>query len=149
MLDFLSLPSIALNARVDLPTCAGIYFVIAFDGVARQVLYIGKAKNINTRWQNHHRLPDVSQMVGVSIFWLQVEDVATLDDLEREFIAYFEPTLNGTKTAPDAQGKRRVVLNISTELAEKLDDIARKEWRTPSAQLERMLEEAIREYNAV
>ena len=47
-----SIPSIHITERVKLPKLPGIYFVYTLD---HQLLYIGKADNLQTRWNSHHK----------------------------------------------------------------------------------------------
>ena len=47
-----SIPSLHITERVKLPKLSGIYFVYTLD---HNLLYIGKADNLRTRWNNHHK----------------------------------------------------------------------------------------------
>ena len=47
-----SIPSLHITERVKLPKLPGIYFVYTLD---HQLLYIGKADNLRTRWNSHHK----------------------------------------------------------------------------------------------
>ena len=47
-----SIPSLHITERVKLPKQPGIYFVYTLD---HNLLYIGKADNLRTRWNNHHK----------------------------------------------------------------------------------------------
>jgi hypothetical protein len=98
--EFSTLPNLKLSDRKELPECSGIYFVISRD----LVLYVGLATNIRTRWQNHHRLPQlqaVNKRNEVNLFWLSC-DRHQLNDLEGQYIQYYCPVLNQTKV-PDRQ----------------------------------------------
>jgi len=91
-LTLAALPSVAFEARRDLPTVQGIYFA----SVPGTMLYIGKAKNINQRWLGHHRKADVAAWKGVTLSWLAFDGSAELlDEIERACIEYFNPVLNG------------------------------------------------------
>lgn len=95
MQEFHTLPSLKFLERRHLPECSAIYFAIARD----QVLYVGLATNLRTRWQNHHRLPQleaVNKRCEVRLFWLGCPQTQ-LNDLERQYIEYYCPTLNQTK----------------------------------------------------
>ena len=47
-----SIPSLHITERVKLPKLPGIYFVYTLD---HKLLYIGKADNLRTRWNSHHK----------------------------------------------------------------------------------------------
>jgi hypothetical protein len=92
------LPNCKFSYRDKLSECSGIYFAIARD----TVLYVGQAKNLRNRWQNHHRshqLEEVHKKYEVKLFWLECPE-DQLNALESEYIDYYCPTLNQTKV-PD------------------------------------------------
>ena len=93
--EYLGLPNIKLKQKYNLPECSAIYFAIARD----QVLYVGLARNLKNRWQNHHRFPQLDALnkrCEVRLFWLACAQ-NQLEDLERQYIEYYCPTLNQTK----------------------------------------------------
>ena len=47
-----SIPSLHITERAKLPSTPGIYFVYTPD---HKLLYLGKADNLNTRWNSHHK----------------------------------------------------------------------------------------------
>ena len=47
-----SIPSLHITERAKLPPKPGIYFVYTPD---HKILYVGKADNLRTRWNSHHR----------------------------------------------------------------------------------------------
>jgi predicted GIY-YIG superfamily endonuclease len=47
-----SIPSLHITERAKLPTRPGIYFVYT---QSHKLLYIGKADNLRTRWNSHHK----------------------------------------------------------------------------------------------
>ena len=85
----LDMPFVLFKDRPQLPAISGIY--IAIDGDT--AVYVGKAKNIRSRWKNHHRL--VQMRAHYRIYWFGAP-VADLDRLEREFIELLSPALNDT-----------------------------------------------------
>jgi hypothetical protein len=98
--EFGTLPNLKLSERQRLPESCAIYFAIACD----QVLYVGLATNLRSRWQNHHRLPQIeaiNKRCEVRLFWLGCAQ-NELNDLERQYIEYYCPTLNQTKV-PERQ----------------------------------------------
>lgn len=90
------LPALPLEERKDLPMCGAVYFALGERG---EVLYIGKAVNLRSRWQakTHHRYEQLSTMPGVRLAWLVVSEPALLDEIERACIEHFQPALNGTR----------------------------------------------------
>lgn len=98
--EFSTLPNLKLLERQRLPECSAIYFAIARD----QILYVGLATNLRNRWHNHHRLPQleaVNKRCEVTLFWLNCAQ-NQLNELERQYIEYYCPTLNQTKV-PERQ----------------------------------------------
>jgi len=90
-----TLPNLKLSERQRLPELPAIYFAIARD----QVLYVGLATNLKNRWQNHHRLSQleaVNKRCEVRLFWFGCVQ-SQLNDLERQYIEYYCPSLNQTK----------------------------------------------------
>jgi hypothetical protein len=100
--EFGTLPSLIISERQRLPSLSAIYFAVACD----QVLYVGLAKNLQSRWQNHHRFPQldaISKRHEVRLFWLSCTQ-ESLNSLERAYIDYYCPILNQTKVP-----ERRIV----------------------------------------
>lgn len=93
--EYGTLPNLKLVERQKLPSSSAIYFAIASE----QVLYVGQARNLNDRWRNHHRCPQleaVNKRSEVRLYWLDCyPDI--LNDLERQYIEHYCPTLNQTK----------------------------------------------------
>lgn len=92
------LPHLPLPQRDCLPDCPAVYFAVDADD---HVLYVGKASNLRTRWQGHHRLDQLTRIhkkQPVRISWLDCSDrPQQLDDLEAEYIDLYTPLLNQTK----------------------------------------------------
>ncbi|MEG4319699.1 MULTISPECIES: GIY-YIG nuclease family protein [unclassified Microcoleus] len=90
----LTLPSLPLADRSQLPVCPAVYFVL--DGDA--VLYIGSTKNLQQRWLAHHRWYQLKVMSGnIRIAWLECSDASLLVAIETASIEHFEPSLNRTR----------------------------------------------------
>lgn len=71
--EYQKLPNCQFSDRDKLPECSGIYFAIA----SARVLYVGQAKNLRNRWQNHHRshqLEGVNKKSEVQLFWLECHE---------------------------------------------------------------------------
>lgn len=93
--NFNNLPSLNLIDKQKLPEYSAIYFAV----VSGQVLYVGQAVNLRNRWQNHHRLPQleaINRRCQVKLFWINCLSTE-LNDLERQYIQFYCPTLNQTK----------------------------------------------------
>jgi hypothetical protein len=83
----LSLPSVAVADRKQLPETPSIYFAIDAQDV---IQYIGRSVNPRQRWQQHHRIGQV-QECRIAYFEC---DGTLLDEVECALIEYFNPPLN-------------------------------------------------------
>ncbi len=90
-LDLSVLPWMPLSAKTGLIDQPGIYFAIDSLDV---VQYIGRSQGVRGRWQGHHRFGELSQMGGVRICYLAVEDKSLLPSVEQALIFWFQPPLN-------------------------------------------------------
>lgn len=94
-LDLLTLPSLPLNQRSQLPNCPAIYFVMQGE----HVLYIGKTINLAQRWVDHHKWNQLIALgTPVKIAWLECSDKNLLTQIETALIRQFAPELNGYVT---------------------------------------------------
>ena len=102
------LPSLPLKRRKDLPFISAIYLAIDSKGV---IQYIGRSRNLNQRWTQHHRLSDLADLSEVKIAWLEVNDPDLLPEVENFLISRFDPPLNCTSvtksTARNQASSRR------------------------------------------
>ncbi|MEG4798777.1 hypothetical protein QUA69_27325 [Microcoleus sp. LAD1_D1] len=143
-IDPLSLPSLPLVDRVQLPVCPAVYFVLESD----RILYIGRSGNLKQRWVIHHRYSQLQRLNNVRIAWLECSDASLLPEIEAALIEYFQPSLNG-ELIPSVAGKPpRVGAYISLQLKTDLENLAKKEQRTLSnfiaVVLQRVIDEARR-----
>lgn len=94
-IDPFLLPSVALPDRFMLPAQKGIYFALTDR---REVIYIGKAKCLVSRWKKHHRLADLESIGNIYIAWITYNNIVDTElfRLEQEYIIHFHPHLNGT-----------------------------------------------------
>lgn len=144
-LTLASLPSVRLDERRNLPEYQGIYFATIPDGT---ILYIGKTRNLLGRWKTHHRLAELLGRGNVSLSWLRFDgDDALLSEIERACVEYFAPVLNRAAVLPSASGKVKRTFAFPPALLERLEEIAKRERRTLSAQIEYFLELALAEYD--
>lgn len=138
-----ALPSVPLDSRRDLPACQGIYFVLSSGG---NVLYIGMAKNILSRWRGHPRLTELKQQPGVTISWLHFDgDKGLLYEIERACIEYFNPVLNWS---PVECGLHVRTVGFPPDLYARIVEIATREDRDTTAQIIRMLRESLERQGA-
>ena len=91
-IDFRVLPSLPLTQRSAFPDVRSIYFVLDANDV---LLYIGRAVFLRQRWAQHHRLKKFLPMPDVRLAWLEVPHQESLVELERSYILYFNPLVNG------------------------------------------------------
>jgi excinuclease UvrABC nuclease subunit len=89
---------VSITNLKDLPAISGIYQVIDANN---NVIYIGQAKNIYTRWNNgHHKMSNIMALCGVNAYirWVEVPEWL-LNRAENAAISFYLPLLN-LKTPP-------------------------------------------------
>lgn len=83
-----SIPSIQLTNRAKLPDQPGIYFVYTPD---HKLLYIGKADNLRTRWNSHHKYQYfIESSLECRIGYFTFDSIYSLNQTIEEFES--EPT---------------------------------------------------------
>lgn len=90
-----SIPSLHITERSKLPAQPGIYFVYTPD---HKLLYVGKADNLRTRWNSHHKYQyfiesSIASRIGYFVF----DSVDSLSETIEEFKA--EPVETTTSKA--------------------------------------------------
>ncbi len=112
-----NLPSVALAEVALLPNERAIYFV---RDTNQEVLYIGKADSLRSRWIKHHRASQLSLYEDVRIYWLAIPEpiASVLGPWETYYIGVFNPVLNGTKVVPPSQSSMRVYTTIASPLVQ-------------------------------
>lgn len=96
-LDYLQLPSVRYDNKARLPIASGIYFVI---DDSNEILYIGQAINIKTRWYYHHRKHEFKGREDIRIAWLDI-DRDHLRKAESILIDIYQPCLNKRKESEE------------------------------------------------
>ncbi len=90
-----SIPSLHITERSKLPSTPGIYFVYTPD---HKLLYIGKADNLRTRWNSHHKYQFfIESSMESRIGYFTFDSVDTLEETIDEFKA--EPVETTTSKA--------------------------------------------------
>lgn len=116
------LPSLPLTERVMLPKFPAVYFVVC--AAKKEILYIGKAENLSTRWFNHELYKEFRALSNVRLAWLQVDDKNLLMRIEKSLINYFQPSSN--RTLPPQTEQQKLALNRYTSAGlKKLSEIVR------------------------
>lgn len=136
-IDPLTLPSLLLAERKQLPCCPAIYFVMQ----NKEVMYIGKTINLTQRLSAHNRLKQFTKLGSdVRIAWLECKDTELLGQIEQVLIDYFKPLLNKTQN-PDGSKRTNVVL--PDEVYEVIKGLAGTERRSQSQMAAILIEEAL------
>ena len=90
-----SIPSLHITERAKLPSLPGIYFVYTPD---HKILYVGKADNLRTRWNSHHRYQYfIETSMESRIGYFGLDKVDNLNEIVEEFNA--EPMATITNKA--------------------------------------------------
>lgn len=90
-----SIPSLHITERSKLPTQPGIYFVYT---PSHQLLYIGKADNLRTRWNSHHKYQYfIESSIECRIGYFTFDSINSLNKTIEEFSS--EPTETTTNKA--------------------------------------------------
>ena len=90
-----SIPSLHITERAKLPSKPGIYFVYTPD---HKILYVGKADNLRTRWNSHHRYQYfIETSMESRIGYFGLDKVDNLNEIVEEFNA--EPMATITNKA--------------------------------------------------
>ena len=80
-----SIPSLHITERAKLPPKPGIYFVYTPD---HKILYVGKADNLRTRWNSHHRYQYfIETSMESRIGYFVLDSVDNIDEIVSEFQA--------------------------------------------------------------
>lgn len=138
-----TLPSVALSDRALLPAVPGVY--VAYSPT--EVLYVGRGQRISDRWRAHNRYPQLAQIEGVRIAWIECENVYHLQGLEQRCISHFRPSLNiqnVTYRATDCDGDRQMQIRLTSAQRRKLKADA---VRLGLSQTQ-LISEALRQFDA-
>ncbi len=87
------LPSKPVKKLKELPQNAGVYYITALW----IVLYVGKAKNLRSRWKpSHHRYQQFKLLHPFGRLHYKVLSINQLDSYEKSEILRLRPRWNGT-----------------------------------------------------
>jgi hypothetical protein len=90
-IDILSLPSLPVSNRKDLPNVAAIYLIATLDD---KILYIGETEHLVIRLSNHSKLKLEASHPNLKIIWLECSDLSLLKKTEKALIDRFNPPYN-------------------------------------------------------
>ena len=113
----LSLPSVSLEERSQLPKTPCIYFVIDSEGM---IQYIGRSINPNKRWTKHQHYYHLEAMGGIKIAYLTIDTPEMLPSIERALIAWFKPPLNNAKIKGKGLIVRRTIVKEVSGLGQRI-----------------------------
>ena len=117
----LTLPSLPLGERKQLPKCSGIYFVIK-DG---DILYVGRTANLYQRWLAHHIWQHLYGVSGeLRVAWLECSDNELLPKIENALIVHFKPLLNKKLHIPPGAAELSVYIDKELKMEFKLTCVA-------------------------
>ncbi len=117
-----SIPSLHITQRAKLPAQPGIYFVYTPD---HKLLYIGKADNLRTRWNSHHKYQYfIESSMQCRIGYFTFDSIDSLSETIEEFKA--EPTETTTS-------KALVTADQFNQLSQKLETLKKRFDNTFSA----------------
>lgn len=137
----LTLPSLPLLDRRNLPDCPAVYFVLNGE----RILYIGKSVNLAQRWAAHHHWSLLSKLdADVRIAWLECSEVELLAEIESALIKQLKPELNGGKRRHLTPSKK-VNLTLPDVVYDELEAWAEFQGRPTANLAAYLVESAIRE----
>ncbi|WP_026730768.1 GIY-YIG nuclease family protein [Fischerella sp. PCC 9605] len=137
-IDLKSLPWLPLNKRSVFTEKSCIYFAIDSLGT---VQYIGRAKNVRSRWLNHHKYSHLNRIGNIKIAYLSIDTPELLPKIEIALIDYFKPCLNGR-----LKKKRETVsktTRLISEINEALQRYADEQLISENAAINQLLKEIL------
>ena len=81
-------------ADIHLPEISGIYAVFAARAGRDICVYVGQAKDLNARWSRGHHKALACLREGADFIRYQPVNREHLDEQEKYYIEYFQPSLN-------------------------------------------------------
>lgn len=91
-------PYLLFRDRQFLPDVPALYVVLDEHNT---LLYIGITANLQKRWKEHHRAPQMKD--HYRIYWRMTESAKERKDLERMFVRAFSPLWNQTEVLSEAR----------------------------------------------
>ena len=134
-----SLLALPLEERNNLPTTPAVYLVYQED----KLLYIGKTKNLKSRWLGHHRLVQfVEAGSGVYIAWFPCDE-EQLEAMEDAFIELLDPELNGEPLLGTNQRSRVISFRFSHIEIQALSTLQKPDDKSLNQTAARLLRELL------
>ena len=113
-----SIPSLHITNRAKLPARPGLYFVYTPD---HKLLYVGKADNLRTRWNSHHKYQYfIESTRSCRLGYFAFDSVDKLKEVIDEWKE--EPTKTTTGKALVTADQLELVKKELSELKKRFDD---------------------------
>ncbi|MEL6162746.1 MAG: GIY-YIG nuclease family protein [Cyanobacteria bacterium J06628_3] len=110
------LPHILVKNRDKLPNHTAVYIVVADE----KVLYVGKAKDLNQRWMQHHRYQQLNKFIDSKIYWINTE-IDAIESLEKTLIRELKPILNNTKVLDSRRMRADIWVNLQSRIESEIE----------------------------
>lgn len=138
-IDVKQLPKILLKNKKDLPKIRAVY--LAIDS-SSNIQYIGRTRNLQARWESHHRENQLKKISDTSIAYLQVDNEILAREIEQALVEWFQPKLNGTEMSLTTD-KVRVSTYIEQSLKKKAEKAAKAQGRSLSNYIEQLIKKDV------
>lgn len=136
-IDLKALPWLPLEEKTAFPRRPAIYFAIDSLG---NVQYIGRAKNVHSRWGKHHKYQALSAIADIKIAYLFIDTPELLPDIEQALIGYFDPPLNIATGRPRrTRPYDRVNYKLDSATRRLLTAMSERKGRNEGAQVEQLI----------
>lgn len=115
-----SIPSLHITERAKLPPTSGIYFVYTPD---HNLLYIGKADNLRTRWNSHHKYQYfIESSMECRIGYFSINSIDKLNEIIEEFKVEPIETIKGKAlvTTDEFEDLKKQVESLQKQLNDTL-----------------------------
>ncbi|BAZ71315.1 XRE family transcriptional regulator (plasmid) [Fischerella sp. NIES-4106] len=147
-IDLKALPWLPLDEKTAFPQKPAIYFAIDSLG---NIQYIGRTKNVRSRWGNHHKYEQLSTIGNIKIAYLFVDLPELLPQIETALIEYFDPPLNAIKPSlvpkkfkTKIRNRKVRVFRLDEIVIDGLNELARRKNSSANRLLENTLFELLK-----
>jgi hypothetical protein len=108
------LSSVTLLHKKLLPEVSAVYLVYQQTPVGNKLLYVGRAKNLRSRWMTHDRFKQLAGIENTHIAWFEC-DLESQPVIESTLIDCLEPEFNNTAIELSSIQSRRLTAYITPE----------------------------------